>query len=109
MAEQDYKDVTSKRRRVNDESLPTIRTKSNTLDLRGKNLMTAKQISVDFFAKKMSSKTVFLLHGHGEGGILKTKIRDWLRSEKELVKSFAPASSEDGGDAYTVVRLKSLF
>lgn len=43
----------------------TIRTASNTLDLRGNNINEAKELSMDFFAKKVSSKTIFLLHGHG--------------------------------------------
>ena len=43
----------------------TIRTDANTLDLRGKNINTAKELSMNFFAKKLSSKTVFILHGHG--------------------------------------------
>ena len=87
----------------------TIRTQSNTLDLRGKNLSESKEMAVNFFAKKMSSKVVFLLHGHGEKGILKNKLRDWLRTEKEFVQKYAPANQEDGGDAYTIVHLKALF
>ena len=51
---------------------------------------------------------VFILHGHGTQGVLKQKIRDWLKRDKQWVKSAKPADPSDGGDAFTRVELKSL-
>jgi len=86
-----------------------VRTDSNTIDLRGCSLLEAKEMSLDFFSKNMNTGTVFLLHGHGESGVLKKKVREWLRNERDFVKKFSPAAQQDGGDAYTLVHLKSLF
>jgi DNA mismatch repair protein MutS2 len=44
--------------------------------------------------------TVFLLHGHGTGA-LKEALRSELRGNA-YVKDWAPASEEQGGDAFTV-------
>lgn len=94
----------SGKRRV---STVSIRTQSNTVDVRGSNLDEAKSLILDRFdsCMRMNRMVVYILHGHGTRGVLKSKVRNWLRSEKELVKSFGPASSSDGGDAFTRVEL----
>ena len=55
-------------------------------------------------------KTLYILHGHGTGGILKTKIRNWLKQQVQQaqynIKSYSPADQSDGGDALTRVELK---
>lgn len=50
---------------------------------------------------------VFILHGHGTQGVLKQKIRDWLKRDKQWVKRSRPADASDGGDAFTMVELKN--
>ena len=85
-----------------------IRTDSNTIDVRGCNLAEAQsKAKAKFSSALMAGRPlVYILHGHGTGGILKTKIRNWLRSERKLVKKFGPADSSDGGDAFTKVELR---
>ncbi len=58
----------------------------------------------------MTSKkpVVFILHGHGTKGVLKQKLRDWLKRDKQWVKNARPADASDGGDALTRVELKSI-
>ena len=85
----------------------TMRTESNTIDVRGCNLMDAQEKIRDTFSTCLLNgrSTVYILHGHGTGGILKSKIRAWLRTEK-LVKSHVAADRSDGGDAFTRVDLR---
>ena len=58
-----------------------------------------------FFDKAMRGgwDAVFLLHGHGTGA-LKDGLRRWLRSSG-YVRTWRPASEDQGGDAFTVVQL----
>jgi DNA mismatch repair protein MutS2 len=86
-----------------------IRTPSNTVDVRGCTLLEAQEmIRAKFSSSLMSGRyVVYILHGHGTGGTLKTKIRGWLKTESDsLVKNFGPADSADGGDAFTRVELR---
>lgn len=85
----------------------TMKTKSNTVDCIGKNFEESKRLSLYAFSNAaMSNRSVvFILHGHGTG-VLKKKIREWLRTDRQWVKSFRPADQEDGGDAFTRVELK---
>lgn len=84
-----------------------MRTESNTVDIRGCSLEEAKEKVKDKFSASLMSgrPVVYILHGHGSGGVLKTKVRNWLRSERDLVKRFEPADPSDGGDAFTRVEL----
>lgn len=86
----------------------SIRTNANTVDVLGCNLEQAKvkiqeQISWSLLGNQM---TFFILHGYGEKGILRTKIRNWLKTERTLVKKFGSADRSDGGDSFTKVELK---
>ena len=85
-----------------------MRTQSNTIDVRGCNLEEAKEkVKTKFSSSLMSGRfVVFILHGHGTGGVLKSKIRNWLKSERQLVKKWQPAEASDGGDAFTRVELR---
>lgn len=85
-----------------------MRTESNTVNVLGCNLLEAQEkIKDKFSASLMNGRTtVYILHGHGTGGVLKGKIRNWLRTERGLVKRWQPADREDGGDALTRVELK---
>lgn len=94
-----------------DKSFPngvTMRTESNTVDVRGCNLMEAQEkVRSKFSSALMTGRSVvFVLHGHGTGGVLKGKIRAWLQSERQLVKEFGAADRTDGGDALTRVRIR---
>lgn len=86
----------------------TMRTESNTVDVRGCNLSEAQEKVRDKFSSCLMGgrSVVYILHGHGTGGVLKSKIRAWLNSEKMLVKQFGPADRSDGGDAFTRVDLR---
>ena len=85
-----------------------IRTAGNTVDVRGLNLREAQdKVKEKFSSSLLSGRPVtYILHGHGTGGVLKSKIRQWLQSERQLVKRFEPASAADGGDAFTRVELR---
>jgi DNA-nicking Smr family endonuclease len=76
--------------------------------VRGLNLEEARSKCKDKFSTSLMSgrPVVYILHGHGTSGVLKTKIRAWLKSERSLVKRFKPADSTDGGDAFTRVELR---
>jgi DNA mismatch repair protein MutS2 len=89
-------------------STVAMRMDSNTVDVRGCNLLEAQEMAkAKFSSALMSGRTVvYILHGHGTGGVLKTKIRNWLKTERTLVKSSQSADKADGGDAFTRVELK---
>ena len=86
-----------------------FRSDGNTVDVRGKNLEEAKDaVKAKISQCIMSGRpAVYVLHGHGTGGVLKSKIRGWLKSDRDkLVKRWAPADSSDGGDAFTRLELR---
>jgi DNA mismatch repair protein MutS2 len=49
-------------------------------------------------------KVVYILHGHGTGQ-LKEGLRGFLRGHPYVAK-FDPAPETEGGDAFTMVKLK---
>jgi DNA mismatch repair protein MutS2 len=75
----------------------------------GKTFEESKRKCIDEFSKAtMSNRSVvFILHGHGTG-VLKQKIRSWLSTDRQWVKSFGPAEQADGGEAFTKVVLKKV-
>ncbi|CAJ1957296.1 unnamed protein product [Cylindrotheca closterium] len=84
-----------------------IRTESNTVDVRGCNFEEAKDRIRTKISKAIINQrgAIFVLHGHGTGGVLKTKLRRWFQSEKKLVKQWGAAEQSDGGDAFTRLEL----
>jgi len=86
-----------------------MRVSSNTVDCIGCNFEAARRKCEDKFSKVMTSKNpvVFILHGHGTQGVLKSKLRTWLGRDKQWVKKWSSADKEDGGDAFTRVELKN--
>lgn len=100
--------VTGGGKKSSSASSGNMRTQVNTVDVRGCNLEEAKEMSKDKFSTCLMAgrPVVYILHGHGTKGILKTKIRSWLKSERQLVKKWGPADASDGGDAFTRVELK---
>lgn len=85
----------------------SMKTKSNTVDCLGLNFEESKRKCINSFSKAAmgNRSVVYILHGHGTG-VLKRKIREWLKNERQFVKSFKPADQADGGDALTRVELK---
>ncbi len=116
---------------------PTMRLSSNTVDCIGLNFDQARRKCEDKFGRMMMTKdpgkhlrvmclkvisiiylspllikilhyaVVYILHGHGAQGVLKSKIRTWLGRDKQWVKKWKGADKEDGGDAFTRVELKN--
>ena len=84
-----------------------MRMDSNTIDVRGNDMDDALLMIRDFFASNIRAGkgTVYVLHGHGTGGVLKKKVREALRLET-IVKRYKAADDEDGGDSFTEVQLK---
>jgi DNA mismatch repair protein MutS2 len=89
-------------------SSATMRTASNTVDVRGCNLEQAADKAKQKFSTCLMGgrPVVYILHGYGTGGVLRNKIRNWLKSERQLVKSSKPADAADGGDSFTRVELR---
>jgi DNA mismatch repair protein MutS2 len=85
-----------------------IRMESNTVDVRGCTFEESKEKTKTMFSTCLLNNrpVVYILHGHGTGGVLKNKIRTWLKAERPLVKAYAPADMADGGDAFTRVELR---
>jgi DNA mismatch repair protein MutS2 len=93
---------------VGASSSVVMRMDSNTVDVRGCNLQEAQEMAKAKFSSALMSgrPVVYILHGHGTGGVLKSKIRSWLKTERTMVKNSQPADKSDGGDAFTRVELK---
>ena len=82
-----------------------VRTTHNTCDLRGQRVDEGLA-RVDQFLDQMlqlREPAAFILHGHGTGA-MKSAVREHLGSCK-IVRQFAPAGREEGGDGLTIVWL----
>lgn len=80
----------------------TVRTSSNTLDLRGQRV-EASLDEVDRFLDQLLRRgetSGFVLHGHGTGA-LKLAVRAHL-SAHPVVGKTRPAERDEGGDAFTI-------
>ena len=90
------------------KSSVTMRTDSNTIDVRGCTMDEARdKVTGKISQCKMNGYgTLYVLHGHGTGGVLKTKLRSWLQTERKLIKKFKAADAADGGDAFTRIELR---
>jgi DNA mismatch repair protein MutS2 len=83
-----------------------MRTESNTVDLRGMRVDEAIE-RVEQFVDEMlraAEPAGFVLHGHGTGA-LKAAVREHLALSRWVTQSRA-ADEGDGGDAFTVFRLR---
>lgn len=82
-----------------------MRLEENTLDLRGLRVDTALERMDRFVAELLLQhfRTGFVLHGHGTGA-LKQAVRRALPQHPQ-VRSWRPANPDEGGDAYTVLRV----
>ena len=84
-----------------------LRIPGNTLDLRGMRVdegLDAADLFLDR-ALRAGHDTVFLLHGHGTG-VMKKAVRGWARQHTGIA-SWAPANSDQGGDAFTVCAISA--
>jgi DNA mismatch repair protein MutS2 len=82
-----------------------VRTRENTLDLRGLRVEEALE-RIDAFLDRLLSAgepAGYVLHGHGTGA-LKAAVREHLTLSK-LIDRARPADPDDGGDAFTVLWL----
>ena len=82
---------------------------ANTLDLRGATLREAEDATSSFLGRLRMRGDLhgYVLHGHGTGA-LKQGLRAWLKGQRE-VRAAAPAPAEEGGDAFTLVEIKSAL
>ena len=82
-----------------------VRTRDNTLDLRGHRVEESLDL-VDAFLDRLLDRgepVGYVLHGHGTGA-LKVAVRAHLGSSPYVRRSH-PAEPDDGGDAFTVAWL----
>ncbi|MCJ2542521.1 endonuclease MutS2 [Thermostichus vulcanus] len=80
-----------------------LRTRQNTLDLRGKTIADAEILLEQHFAQAPPGP-VWIIHGHGTGR-LRAGVQAYLR-EHPRVQSFEAAESQDGGTGVTVAQLR---
>ena len=91
---------------VRSAPVPAVRTRNNTLDLRGARVEDAAP-RVEAFADQLlreGEAVGFVLHGHGTGA-LKTTVRQLLRTAR-YVERAAEADADQGGDAFTMFWLR---
>ncbi|MCF2972600.1 endonuclease MutS2 [Synechococcus sp. Nb3U1] len=80
-----------------------IRTRQNTLDLRGKTTVDAEVLLEQHFAQAPPGP-VWIIHGHGTGR-LRAGVQAYLQ-EHPRVQGFAAAEAQDGGAGVTVAQLR---
>jgi DNA mismatch repair protein MutS2 len=86
--------------------ITVMRTDRNTCDVRGLRGDDAASM-IDSFVDRLVSNDEpvgYVLHGHGTGA-LKAAVREHLRTSPFIARS-APATPDDGGDAFTVFWVK---
>lgn len=83
-----------------------VRMPTNTLDLRGERIEKGIARLETFLDESMleSREVVFILHGHGSGA-MKSAVRRVLAASP-YVSATMPAPEDQGGDAFTVSRLR---
>ena len=84
-----------------------VKLPSNTFDMRGMRVDEGLDALSEFLDQCLlrHHDSAFILHGHGTGA-LKKAVRDWLPSSAHIDR-WARANEDQGGDAFTVVALKS--
>ncbi len=90
-----------------EEAASDPRTSDNSLDLRGQRADDALELLEAFLDKLLreSRPTGHVLHGHGAGA-LKKAVRAFLGGSR-YVQRYAAASTEEGGDAWTIVHINA--
>jgi DNA mismatch repair protein MutS2 len=85
----------------------TIRTRDNTLDVRGLRADDAVAMAEAFLDRMYGAAEpcAFILHGVGSGA-LRAAIHEHLSRDNTYVEGFRPATQEEGGPQLTAVSLK---
>ncbi len=84
-------------------SYPTVRTESNTIDLRGSRISEAEQ-RLDQMLANRAGGTVWIIHGKGTGK-LRRGIHEFLQNHPQI-GGFTVATDADGGAGVTIAHLK---
>lgn len=85
---------------------PSIRTKSNTVDLRGLRADEARSMLASFVDRMFGqgAPTAYIMHGIGTGALRET-VEGWLKEHPSYVSDWKPAPQNDGGAGVTVAML----
>ncbi len=86
----------------------TLKTATNSVDVRGLDTEQASDMIVSSIDKALmrGEHIIMIIHGHGTGA-LKSHIRTLLNNDFPYAISFRSGQPEEGGDGVTVVRLNS--
>lgn len=90
-----------------DNGEATVRTRDNTLDVRGLRVDEALALAETFLDRMYGAaeKSAYILHGVGSGA-LRQAIHERLATDKTYVRHFRDADETEGGPQLTVVELK---
>ncbi len=85
---------------------PEIRTKSNTVDLRGLRADEARSMLASFVDRMFGqgASAAYIMHGVGTGALRDT-VEDWLKENPSYVVTWKQAAQSDGGAGVTVAVL----
>jgi len=86
------------------QTVLTVRTTQNTLDLRGYRIMNAQAEIDKALSQSFNLGTLWIIHGKGTGK-LREGVHEFLK-EHPQVSRFEIASLEDGGSGVTIAYLK---
>lgn len=89
---------------INNSSDTIIKTSTNTIDLRGKNVSTALEQCWQFIESAIlkDEPAVMIIHGYGSDS-LKNKLRKALSETDQHHFSYRPGFPSEGGDEVTVI------
>jgi DNA mismatch repair protein MutS2 len=82
---------------------PTIRTESNTLDIRGKRVPDA-EVELERAIVSARSGAIWIIHGHGTGK-LRQGVHDFLKQHPQVTR-FELADQSEGGSGVTIAYLQ---
>lgn len=88
-----------------EETVLTMQTSLNTIDLRGMRVEEALS-KIDYCIDSMSKEGIeaaVIIHGHGTGA-LKSAVREWIKNSF-YIKNSRPGMQEEGGDGVTIATL----
>ena len=89
-----------------DRKAPTIRTKSNTVDLRGLRADEARSMLAAFVDRMFGqgASTAYIMHGVGTGALRET-VEGWLKENPTYISTWKQAAQSDGGAGVTIATL----
>ncbi|MEA5509273.1 endonuclease MutS2 [Crocosphaera sp. UHCC 0190] len=86
------------------QSLPTIRTSQNTIDIRGSRVDEAESDLENAIAKATTSGVLWIIHGKGTGK-LRAGVHEFLKRHPQIDK-FELATQNEGGSGVTLAYFK---